>query len=375
MSELSIKVVKITDLEVCPNSDKLSITYVNGKGGYVCVVGRTEFSVGDLAIYIPENSMIPDEIKSSLNNEKIKVENRIRSIKIRGVVSEGLCLPAKKYLTEEYLKEGAEVSEVLKITKYEPPQPSYSGFSGAKGINTSYKNENFPVYEGIERFEKYTKLIPEGTEVVATVKMHGTNFRSGLVSIPKYKQNWIDKLYRFFTGSPRKEYLTGSHNVINKKIKTYKETPHVYLDAAKKYKLAEKAKYLSNYLKDSCGLNHCPDVVFYGEIIGEGIQKGYDYNISAQDKQIRLFDIMIDRKYVNDAEFQIYCTLLNLPVVEYIYSGPMKLEILKLAETVDTYGEKKYNREGIVIKTKKQRIVLKYINPAYRADKTNSDFH
>ena len=49
--------------------------------------------------------------------------NRLRAIKIRGVLSEGLCLNPSEWLPDSETSEGTDVMKFLNITKYEPPPP------------------------------------------------------------------------------------------------------------------------------------------------------------------------------------------------------------------------------------------------------------
>ena len=61
--------------------------------------------------------------------------------------------------------------------------------------------------------------------------------------------------------------------------------------------------------------------------------------------------------------------------------GPWDFRLLKLAEAIDEYNGKVFNREGIVIRPvversdKCGRVILKFLNIAYLLDKNNTDFH
>src|SRR5271157_2829117 len=100
MSTLEVKIVSV---EILPhdNAEKLEFARIGGEGGYICVVAKGQFKTGDLAIYIPSDSVIPDTMVAKIaETSKVKLENRIRAIKIRGCFSEGLCLKPDEWLTQ-----------------------------------------------------------------------------------------------------------------------------------------------------------------------------------------------------------------------------------------------------------------------------------
>ena len=67
--------------------------------GWTCVVNKGEFKEGDLCIYIEVDSWIPHELAPFLSKGKEpKIYNgvkgtRLRTVKMKGVVSQGLILP------------------------------------------------------------------------------------------------------------------------------------------------------------------------------------------------------------------------------------------------------------------------------------------
>ena len=91
---------------------------------------------------------------------------------------------------------------------------------------------------------------------------------------------------------------------------------------------------------------------------------------------------MVNKKYLNWDSIVHLCGCFNLPTVSVLYEGPWNLKILELAEAIDEYDNKKFNREGIVIRLVKDRsnykcgrVIMKFINPKYLLDKGNTDYH
>lgn len=396
MSTIETKIIKIINIKCHPNADRLSIIEVNGEGGFECIVGKEQFSVGDLAIYIMPDSVLTDEMCATLQERsKIQIKGgRIRAINIRGVLSEGLCLKPSEWLDYD-VKEGDDVTKELGVTKYEPPYPSMkSALKNGKGINVHYKNENFKEYYCVEKFKKYPKILNELSEdpsfchVVATIKYHGSNFRCGLVKKPSYKKSLWERFLDLFRKEETHEFLVGSHN----KIKIPTQSVLKYSDyynintwwrMAKKYDLEFVVRQISEHEElISFGKKGPAEVSIYAEVVGPGIQKGYDYGIPAGELELRVFDIMINGKYVDWAQVKWYCDLFKLPIVEEVYLGPWSLDVTKHAAAIDEYNGKKFVREGVVIRPCQEtwhrkcgRVIFKYLNEAYLLDKHNTEFH
>ena len=98
MASLIAEVVQIKILEH-PDADALEIAKVKG---YQSIVRKGQFETGDLAVYIPEQSIVPEWLLRRLNlwddakgKGKLAGSNgdRVKAQKIRGVLSQGILLP------------------------------------------------------------------------------------------------------------------------------------------------------------------------------------------------------------------------------------------------------------------------------------------
>lgn len=188
MSSHIVEVVPFT-LEPCPNADRLSIAKVKG---WQCLVRTEDFKDVNKGIYIPIDSVVPDTSMFSfldLPNKdttmeehcaKLSAENsiyvrpkyrRIKTIKLRGVISQGLLLPVKNC---QY-KIGDNVADELKITKYEPPvdNSTYSKFGSPGSPFLTENPEYFHKYTDIENIKNFPDIFEEGEEVIYTEKIHG----------------------------------------------------------------------------------------------------------------------------------------------------------------------------------------------------------
>ena len=96
---------------------------------YQAIVRISDYKVGDLACYVPPDNVLPDKPEYAFLKGKL----RIKSTKLRGMVSQGLVLPAP-----EGAGEGDDVAEQIGITHYIPRMiGARSGGGGFAGDTSS----------------------------------------------------------------------------------------------------------------------------------------------------------------------------------------------------------------------------------------------
>jgi len=350
MSSLIVPVVKINKIEKHDNADRLEIAQFEGSL-WSCIIGKGDFKIGDTAVYIPIDSVISEELVKKYNIAYLKKNERVRAVKLRGVISYGLLVS-----NDLNKNVGTDMAEEFKIIKWEPPvRGNKTPIPGTK----RKANPFFDKYTDMENIKNYPDVLKEGEDVVITEKIHGMNYRVGW--LPKEINNIWDKIKTIFTG--KYEFVVGSHNV---QSSLYNEN-NTFVKIANKYKLKEKTK---DY----------PGLIFYGEIYGKGIQH-LTYNI--EDVQVRFFDIksITEGKYLDYPDVRDICDKLDLERVPLIQSGPwQKKFIIELATGKSNLAD--HIIEGIVIKPynerydhKVGRVILKSINPEYLLDKKATDFH
>jgi RNA ligase (TIGR02306 family) len=109
------QVLEITPIE---GADKIEIATVLG---WQVVVKKNEYKKGDLCVYIPIDTTIDPTrncFKFLANPSKPEERVKIKTIKLRGVFSQGLLLPISSVPSIEP-SIGADVSELLDVQKYE----------------------------------------------------------------------------------------------------------------------------------------------------------------------------------------------------------------------------------------------------------------
>ena len=116
MGEGRVEVVRIGAVEKHPNADKLSITNIHGT--YPVVFTTGDYKPGDLAVYVPVDSIVPATEEWAWLGDSAK-HRRIKAKRLRKVFSMGLLTAAP-----EGSKEGDEVGELLGITRWDDEDPA-----------------------------------------------------------------------------------------------------------------------------------------------------------------------------------------------------------------------------------------------------------
>jgi hypothetical protein len=104
----------IKELREIPGADKIEIAQVLG---WECVVKKGEFKVGDKVIYIEVDSIVPEKSEFEFLRDR---KFRIRTIKLKGQISQGLVLPFDDVYYGNY-PIGYDITDELEITKYLSP--------------------------------------------------------------------------------------------------------------------------------------------------------------------------------------------------------------------------------------------------------------
>lgn len=312
MAELKVEVVEIEEVIPHENADRLELAKVFG---YHVVVGLNQYKAGDCAVYFPVDSILPDDLRDCIFNEgKMNPVSRIRAARIRGAVSQGLLVSCE--LLAEYkpaiqsmgmYTPGTDLTKVLGVTKHDPEEGKPPTLRG----NPTSKNESHPLfhkYTSIQHAKRYgDKAFGEGDMVIITEKIHGTNFRAGWVpiiytnSIDKTRASWYDKYteskwykqpikwLKYKLSLPRHKFVWGSHNV---QLKPSEESYH--MDSSNdgpKGRGPRMNVYEQCVIANSLWERIPYGQIWYGEIYGPGIQKGYGYGLKDGEFDVRFFDI------------------------------------------------------------------------------------
>lgn len=335
MSTFSVPVVCLGPVTRHPNADTLSLTEVRG-----CpVVLRTgSFAEGDLAVYVPVDAVVDTTVPElAFLAVEGKTSVRIRAKRLRGTFSMGLLIPAP-----DGAAEGDDLAELLRIVKWEEPEPVSMAGEQAKAP----EGLHVPVYE-IESLRTCRHLLTPGETVYVTEKLHGTNARF-----------LVDAEGRLHVGSHR----------------TWKQVDGttVWARVAREQRLAER-------LAGTHGL------VFYGEVYGSGVQD-MTYGHDAGKLSLAIFDVYDAKKgrFMDAGDMRVALAGCGLAtMVPPLFMGPFDFdELANLAEQDSAFGGL---REGLVVRPLRERLatvdgttvrcVLKHVSQRYLLRKGGTEHH
>jgi len=310
-----------------PNADALELAHV---GAYVSIVKKGQFQTGDRVAYIQEQSLLPEALldELGLRGRLAGSEgNRVKAVKLRGVLSQGICYPARP----EW-EVGQDVSEILGITKWEPPIPAHLG-----GQMLNLGSRHTATYD-IENYKGFPDVLVPGEEIVATEKIHGTCCQ--VVLLPKGMEVEGKRVFVGTKGMGAKG-LVFREEVPN---------PNVYIRATEK---------IRGILEDSpLFVGATEPVILLGEVFGEGVQ---DLHYGVKGVTFRAFDIVRGfrggQNFLDDSDLDEALNALGIPRVPVLFRGPFDLEalmpLIRGRETLS--GNAVHIREGIVVRTTKER--------------------
>ena len=332
---------RIKKIEKHPDADRLVVLSVLG---WQCVTNYQHYTEGDLCVYIQIDTTVPKTPWSEFLFKKDTDRARISTAKLRGLVSQGLCLPLHEVLpgwetdiggnitynnngVTTIANEGQDVSELLDVQKYEKPAPTSQDAIGHFPTSLVAKTDE-------ERIQNSLRVLDElrGKQAYITKKMDGTSAT-------------FIKQYGMLRVCSRNQELKDGNN-------------H-YWNMARKYDLEAEMEN---------------DDVIQAEIIGPGIQGNKS---GEKEVTMKVFNLGTTngRKYDNMTELVGYCADLDLPMV------PIISMIDEFDETLESLLEladaTKYDNgaqcEGIVIRpveetfssTLQGRLSFKVISPKF----------
>jgi RNA ligase (TIGR02306 family) len=326
----------INDIQKIPEADMIELAIVDG--WKVVVAKNVGHKIGDMVIYCEIDSFLPikEEFeflrKSSYKKMGDQEGFRLKTIKLRGQVSQGLILPISVLNptdTNIYVTpfEGLDVTEMLGIVKYEPPIPAELA-GKVKGLFPSFirKTDEERIQNLASEYELFKTQNKEGMKFYVTEKLDGS--------------------------SATYYFKDGIFGVCSRNLELLETEGNTFWKVARELMLKEKLGTLDN------------NICLQGELIGEGIQ-GNPYKIKGQTvKFFNAFNIDT-QEYLGLGEFIALINGMDLetvPVLDTNFTLPETVEdMLKVADDKSVLNFS-FDREGIVIRSSDRTISFKAIS-------------
>jgi RNA ligase (TIGR02306 family) len=269
MSTFAVTLNRIEKIWPHPNADRLSLACMEGMSYQFCVL-KDEFKPGDEVLYFPPDSVLPAGVIEQLGltgRLAGKDKNRIKTLKLRGAISQGIvCRPGlffgmvegKQWIPQDITKE-------LGVTKYDPPPiPCHAG-------NLVHLPNGISAYdiEGADRFPHIVDLLLD-QPVCITEKIEGCNY-------------WVSL--------DEKDVLEIGQR--HDKIVPIEEAEHDFFKAARLQNLEAAMRSLRPLWPNG-------RITLRGEFIGPGMQ---DNIYGLKQHEVMFYDIEVNMTYIGSEEF------------------------------------------------------------------------
>lgn len=317
-----VTIQTVDNLIPIPNADNIEIAHVLG---WQVVVKKGEFKIGDKCIYFEIDSVVPPLPEYEFLAAR---RYRVKTIRLRGELSQGLCLPVPSEMAS--LDVGEDVTERMGVVKYDPPEIS-EGDGCSEKTRGGFPSHLVSKTDEI-RLQSKKRFLEEfnGVLVYSSVKCDGTSATFVMED---------------------EELLVCSRNRAVKESENSKYWKMVY-----KYKIND---ILSEY----------PNYAIQGEICGPGIQEN---KLGLKELDLFVFNIkdIVKNRYLNYHDLILFCTenaLNTVPIDNVFVLSHTLAELLEMARGKYPSGR---HREGIVIRpivetyseTLRGRASIKVIN-------------
>jgi len=320
--------------EILPieGADNIELAKIDG---WQCVVRKNDFKVGDIGVYFEIDSLLPTieqfeflKSKGTKSNADGSVGYRIRTIKLRKTLSQGLLIKLDAFTLTCAILAGTDLTEIIGVKLYEPPMPANlrGQMAGLRPIFIKKTDQ--------ERLQNLPELFTDNAEEYeATEKLDGTSCTY------------------FFN--------EGKFGLCSRNYELKEEDVTVYCEIAKQINIKEK---LTNLNKN---------IGVQGEIVGEGINKN-PYKLKGH--HFYVFDIwdIDNRKYLEAPERIEIVKQLQLehaPIIEHvnIFEKCKDINSVLLYVNKKSLLEPSTTIEGVVFKPLKSTLHMsfKVINNEY----------
>lgn len=352
MRELAhIKV--ISDISPIEGKDRIALATVDG---WQVIIQKSEFDIGDKCVFCEIDSVLPEKPEF----EFLRKNNfRIKTMKMAGCISQGICFPLSILPSGEYEPE-QDVTEVLGVTQYVPtmdldPLPQDKGAARKypaflmrfkwfrRLVLPKKKSKGFPSFiskTDETRIQNIPNVVNDKREWVATEKVDGQSGTFALVRVKSKLPFLKDKF----------DYIVCSRNqrLVHKDNSSY-------WAVSDRYKIQDR-------LKDIIGDNEW--VAIQGECIAPKVQ-GNKYKVSSPD--LYVFNLIYPSGRLGSIEAKDIIEqhgMKFVPIIQTSFVLPDSVqEVLDAAHGQSAIGGTL--REGIVFRSKDGKQSFKAVDPLF----------
>jgi hypothetical protein len=378
MSRKLVTIRKIDSIVPIKGADRIEQINI---GGWCIVSQKGQHTIGDFVIMFEVDSLLPikepyidtfeprGRKKTQLDDGTIVEGYRLRTIKLKGVVSQGFILPLSLFPDIDFSDKDKDYADILGVVKYETPET----------IQDIEANKEV-VPKGT--WNKYKWLFRKFLEAKFPKIFKRIKFKSDFPDFIKKTdqervQNLSDAVWKTYGDGTRYQVsykLDGSSLTVFREAKVEgacsrnlrknpKQTTDAFIIEAKKvWEAMRKTNHKGNY-------------TFQGEMVGPKIQENFEGMIKNQFYVYSMWD-SITRIQRSPLEVEVLCTTYNIPHVpvlgyhslQELFPGmTCKEDLVKaiLKHADGPSGLQGKFREGFVYKALDIQFSFKAISNAY----------
>lgn len=376
-----VTVRQVSEIHPIDGADRIEVAHVDG---WKCIVKKGEFAVGDAGVFFEIDSLIPVQdprfafLTSGVREYDGVPYARIKTMKLRGVMSQGLLLPVDGFredivfssndvalkvavgsLPEEELDEPVDLAESLGVLKYERPETGTN--NGLRGSKPAGDFPHFIRKTDQDRVQNVFGRLSKGdqeTEFVPTLKLDGSSTTVAYLTDAKFH---LEKLP--VDGDGGQMFVCSRNLTLN-----FDENSSWWigclnsnlLDAVRQYHLVTGA-----------------NLAFQGELVGPGIQNSHENHTEYKVYIFSIFDIDTNQYLSYDEvdevlSSDIFADVPRVPVFdtvklsdfpsvqEYLdYALAVKSPFCKIPEGVVFHQKLPNGRDPVTFKAISNKYLLK----------------
>lgn len=343
--------------------------------GWQCVIAKKDgFQVGDYVVYVEVDSVIPERPEFEFLRDR---KFRVRTIKLRGQVSQGLVLPVLilkgNYNGFLVCEEGVDVTELIGITKYLTP----SERDEIQKQEEAIKLEKSRLKKFLMRYSWYRKMFLSRSQksnfpywVSKTDEERIQNLGDRFIQENADRQVYVTEKIDYQSGTWTSKSVPKYTGLLGKVLKTKKvlfvvasrnltneDKSSLYWKIAEKYDLESICKWY-------------PGIIIQGE---QGNSKIQSNKYEVKEPTMWVFSIIApEGRHLNRNEMESFCNQYLLDIVPLLKTCKMS----DIGSTVSDFVEfskgrstlASIHREGVVIRcieNGRKVFSFKSINPDF----------
>jgi RNA ligase (TIGR02306 family) len=390
---------RVLNVRPIEGADKIEVVDVLG---WSVVVSKGEFQPNDLCVYFEIDSWCDSSIpafqspvfEARYSNWGNKRGMRLKTIKLRGQISQGLVLPLHNFPEIQSPEEGQDVTDLLKIEKWEPLEEARSNNGGIQKQAGAGRFPSFLRKTDQERVQNYINELPKHADETfeVTIKLDGSSMTVYYVNQESEhyahiiediearllrKKSFFGKLLykakKLFGQVNHPAYFTG---VCSRNLEV-DDNGNQFFEYAKEQQIREKLVNLGR------------NIAIQGELIAPSIQQNHEKVTKPEFYVFDVFDIDL-QEYLLPQQARSTVELLGLNYVPVLETEKKLVDFEHEADN----GSPEFNRyvvdqilayaegpgmnpgvkrEGVVFKSNSSPFSFKAISNSYllKKEKTN----